>query len=81
MCDNSVISISAEEAEKDDYVVAKQRNSTGDVANYNGLWHRGVAGDLENGFFIECRSDWAQWSGHTHTAGGLCFGRDILADD
>ncbi|MAA51734.1 MAG: hypothetical protein CMJ41_01560 [Phycisphaerae bacterium] len=81
MCDGSVTQVSAETAEKHDYVVAGQRGSTGDVAQYNGLWHRGVPGDNENGFFIECRSDWAQWSGHTHTAGGYCEGRDLLAEN
>jgi len=81
MCDGSVTGLSAEMAEKHDYVVAGQRGSTSDVATYNGLWHRGVNGDHENGFFIECRSDWAQWSGHTHTAGGMCEGRDILSED
>ncbi|HBZ97378.1 MAG TPA: hypothetical protein DEO57_05985, partial [Phycisphaerales bacterium] len=58
-CDGHVAEISAEVAERHDYVVAGQNGSTSDVANYKGLWHRGVAGDLENGFFVECRSDWA----------------------
>ena len=35
----------------------------------------------ENGFFVECRSDWAQWSGHVLTTGGMCEGRDLLAED
>ena len=81
MCDGSITQISVELAEKHDYVVAGQNGSTGDVASYKGLWHRGVAGDLENGFFIECRSDWAQWSGHVMTTGGMCEGRDILPED
>lgn len=72
--------ISAEDAEKADYVVATQNDSTGNVDQYNGLWHRGVAGDLENGFFVESRSDWAQWSGHTHTTSGMTEGRDVLMD-
>ncbi|MEE2718505.1 MAG: type II secretion system protein [Planctomycetota bacterium] len=81
MCDGSVTQVSAETAEKHDYVVAGQRGNTSDTSQYNGLWHRGVPGDNENGFFIECRSDWAQWSGHTHTAGGYCEGRDLLAEN
>ena len=80
-CDGHIEQLSTELAEKHDYVVAGQNGSTGDVADYKGLWHRGVAGDGQNGFFIECRSDWAQWSGHTHTAGAMTEGVDILSEN
>jgi len=80
MVDGSTKNLSVEIAEKHDYVVAGQRGSTNDPGSYNGLWHRGGPNG-EFGFFVECRSDWAQWSGHTHTAGGLCEGRDLLAED
>ncbi len=78
--DGHVDMITVDEAEKWDYVVADGNNSTNDEAQYKGLWHRGVAGDLANGFFVECRTDWGNWSGHTHTAGGVTEGRDILAE-
>ena len=80
MCDGSVTGLSTEIAEKHDYVVAGQNGSTGDTSGYDGLWHRGGP-NAEMGFFVECRSDWGQWSGHTHTTGGMCEGRDLLAED
>ena len=78
--DGHVGMVSMEIAEKHDFVVAKGNNSTGNLASYKGLWHRGVAGDYENGFFVECRSDWGNCSIHTHTAGGLVDGRDLLPE-
>ncbi|MEE3001682.1 MAG: prepilin-type N-terminal cleavage/methylation domain-containing protein [Planctomycetota bacterium] len=78
--DGHVDMIECQEAEKHDYVVADGNDSTGALGGYKGLWHRGVAGDLENGFFVECRTDWGNWSGHTHTAGGLTHGRDVIAE-
>ena len=66
--DGHVDLIKVEDAEKQDYVVADGNDSAGALGGYKGLWHRGVAGDLENGFFVECRTDWGNWSGHTHTA-------------
>ena len=78
--DGHVDLIKVEDAEKQDYVVADGNDSAGALGGYKGLWHRGVAGDLENGFFVECRTDWGNWSGHTHTAGGLNQGRDVLAE-
>jgi prepilin-type N-terminal cleavage/methylation domain-containing protein len=79
MRDGSVTQISVEMAEKDDYVIANGNDSTNDVATYKGSWHRGVNGDFEWGFFLECHSDWSLWSGHTHTAGGVFDGIEILA--
>jgi prepilin-type N-terminal cleavage/methylation domain-containing protein len=79
--DGHVDLIKVEDAEKHDYVVADGNDSAGGLAGYKGLWHRGVAGDLENGFFVECRTDWGNWSGHTHTAGGLTKGRDGIAEN
>jgi prepilin-type N-terminal cleavage/methylation domain-containing protein len=79
--DGHVDLIKVEDAEKHDYVVADGNDSAGGLAGYKGLWHRGVAGDLENGFFVECRTDWGNWSGHTHTAGGLTQGRDRIAEN
>ncbi len=35
------------------------------------------AGDGGNGYFNGRGSDWVNWSGHTHTTGGI-KGRDIL---
>jgi prepilin-type N-terminal cleavage/methylation domain-containing protein len=78
--DGHVDLIKVEDAEKHDYVVADGNDSASNLAGYKGLWHRGVTGDLENGFFVECRTDWGNWSGHTHTAGGLNEGRDVLAE-
>ena len=75
--DGHVDLIKVEDAEKQDYVVADGNDSAGALGGYKGLWHRGVAGDLENGFFVECRTDWGNWSGHTHTAGGITEGRDV----
>ena len=79
--DGHVDLIKAEDAEKHDYVVADGNDSANGLAGYKGLWHRGVAGDAENGFFVECRTDWGNWSGHTHTAGGLTEGRDVIAEN
>ncbi|MEE3001190.1 MAG: prepilin-type N-terminal cleavage/methylation domain-containing protein [Planctomycetota bacterium] len=78
--DGHVDMIECQLAEKHDYVVADGNDSTGALAGYKGLWHRGVAGDGENGFFVECRTDWGNWSGHTHTSGGLTHGRDVIAE-
>ncbi|MEE3001191.1 MAG: type II secretion system protein [Planctomycetota bacterium] len=78
--DGHVDMIECQEAEKHDYVVADGNDSTGALAGYKGLWHRGVAGDGENGFFVECRTDWGNWSGHTHSSGGITQGRDVLAE-
>jgi hypothetical protein len=80
MCDGSVTGLSTEIAEKHDYVVAGQNGSTGETSGYDGLWHRGGP-NAELGFFVEFRFDWAQWSGHTHTTGGICDGRDLLPED
>jgi prepilin-type N-terminal cleavage/methylation domain-containing protein len=77
MCDMSVMSLSCEEAEKQDYVVAGQNGSNSSPESYDGLWHRGGP-NAEMGFFVECRSDWGQWSGHTHTTGGMVTGKDLL---
>jgi prepilin-type N-terminal cleavage/methylation domain-containing protein len=78
--DGHVDMIECQLAEKHDYVVADGNDSTGSLPGYKGLWSRGVAGDLENGFFVECRTDWGNWSGHVSTAGGLTQGRDVLAE-
>jgi len=44
---------SMEIAEKHDLVVGKGNGSNPqDLPGFKGLWHRGVAGDYENGFFV-----------------------------
>ena len=78
--DGHVDMVECQMAEKFDYVVADGNDSTGSLSGYKGLWHRGVPGDGENGFFVECRTDWGNWSGHTHTSGGITQGRDIIAE-
>ena len=80
--DGHVGMVSMEIAEKHDLVVGKGNGSNPqDLPGFKGLWHRGVAGDYENGFFVECRSDWGNCSIHTHTAGGLIDGRDLLPEN
>jgi prepilin-type N-terminal cleavage/methylation domain-containing protein len=60
-------------AERDD----KYLRETGD--RDSGTWHRSTPDSTgqNNGYFYDGRSDWSEWSGHTHTCDGI-RGKDIL---
>jgi prepilin-type N-terminal cleavage/methylation domain-containing protein len=66
--DGHVGTFEVAQADRDDALVGQ--------SNEMGLWHR-FTGDGVNGYFNGRGSDWINWSGHTHTTGGI-KGRDIL---
>jgi prepilin-type N-terminal cleavage/methylation domain-containing protein len=60
-------------AERDDKYV-RETNGTD-----SGTWHRSTPDNTSqnNGYFFDGKSDWSEWSGHTHTCDGI-RGKDVL---
>jgi len=66
--DGHVVVVDVAQASRDDMMME---------GNDTPLWNRNTA-DGANGYYNNTSADWIDWSGHTHTVGGV-RGRDILA--
>jgi prepilin-type N-terminal cleavage/methylation domain-containing protein len=71
MADGSTTIFNVADAAGDDERVAGQ-----DWWNNQGLWIKDMF-DGVNGYYVDYRTDWVEWSGHTHTKDGI-RGRDRL---